>query len=110
MIDQDQEVYCTKIKIDESTDTLYFLKIFEYGDGGSYHRQMWLIVEEDEKMIIKHAVDYFDDEHNRDLECEDCPHCLKQMIKSLKNAGSADITCTSYLGANLEMWKMELIP
>ena len=60
MINHDQEVYCTKIKIDESTNTLYFLKIVEYGDGGSYHRQMWLIVEEDEDMSIDHAIDYFD--------------------------------------------------
>ena len=108
MINSDSEVYCTKIKIDESTNTLYFLKIFEYGDGGSYHRQMWLSVDEDQQRAIDNAINYFDNEHNRDKECEDCPHCLEEMIQLLKNGESASITCTSYLGANLEMWEMKL--
>ena len=100
----DDSVYCTKIQIDENTNALYFLKIMEHGGGGSYHLSMWLCVEEDQSMIIDHAINYFENEHNRDDECEDCPNCLEEMIKSLKTEQFASITCTSYEGTDFEIW------
>lgn len=103
-------VYCTKIEISDDVENIYFIKIHESGGGGSYHEYSWIYVCDNIKSVIKYAEDYFDTEHNRDNECEDCINngCLEEMLTSLKINQYANIQCSDYEGAIIEIWDKKI--
>lgn len=92
---------------------IYFLEIHESGGGGSYHEIGWLYASDDKEPLIERAIDYFSEEHNRDDECEDC-QCEKKLIKDLrqekKGIATADIECSSYEGASVKIWSVDVTP
>lgn len=106
----DDYAYCTQIDLSDDTKELYFLKINESGGGGSYHSQIWLYVTETQEEIIDIAEAYFDNEHNRDSECDECKNdsCRQNWIQELKETGITAIECTTYEGASFEMWRMKI--
>jgi hypothetical protein len=85
------------------------LRIEEDGQVGSYYSSIWIKAEENKKSLIKEAILYFEDEHDRDEECEECPSCLKERIESLKNEGEAGIFCSSGWETNFDIWETKII-
>ncbi|AQN68755.1 hypothetical protein [Saudi moumouvirus] len=75
---------CTRVKFEDSPKNIYFLKITEYGSG--YHKQIWIYVSSDIEGVIIDAELYFEGEHNREDECEDCETgiCLKDLKNDLE--------------------------
>lgn len=59
---------------------------------------------------IKYAEGYFNNEHNRDNECENCINngCLEEMLTSLKINQYANVICTYYEGAIIEIWNNKI--
>jgi hypothetical protein len=102
---------CTSMNVDDDLEYVYFVKIHENGSGQSYHGSSWIYVCTDIESVIEHALDYFDSEHNRNGECNNCASgkCRKEMVKSLKKNNYACIECTDYEGASIETWNKKII-
>ena len=102
------KTYCSRILVKPRTTTLFFSKIEESGGAGKYHEVFWIIVSESLDSAIDKAVDYFELEHNRDDECEECKEdgdrCKNELVESLKNGESGSILCTDYEGAIATVW------
>lgn len=105
-IGNENRCYCTEMKIDKTTNKIYFMKISESGGGGSYHEIFWLHVSTNLDKLIDGAIDYFSNEHNRDEECDNCKDhgCQKKLISDLKKKHRASFTCTDYEDTMVEIW------
>lgn len=85
------EIYITKIEIDNNTNELYFIKIYEDEGGGSYGGTTWLYVEFGFEESLEYITDYFYDEHNKCKKCKKCPDkCLNKLISRLKEHNTAE--------------------
>lgn len=85
---EEDEWICSQISFKKEMTRLYFLSIVE--DGG----EQWIHVCVNKKSAIKFAIDFFDNEHDRDKECEDCGtnrKCRKKFISSLNENNEADM-------------------
>jgi len=95
--DLDLEYHCTKINADKGLTRIYFIFITELGGAESYgNGEHWIHICCDKKNAICFAEEYFDNEHDRNNECDECgkhKRCKKKMIVSLKKENSAEIDC-----------------
>jgi len=94
----DDEWLCSRVSFTAKMTRLYFIVIIELGGAESYgNGQQWIHVCLNKKSAIGFAVDFFDNEHNREGECEDCidnDKCKKGLVKCLKKDNVAEIECT----------------
>jgi hypothetical protein len=65
----------------------------------------YLLASLKKKSIINDALDYFDEEHNREDECEDCTNnkCKKIFSRTLRKFKKAHIEGT-YYETHFEIW------
>lgn len=85
---EEDEWICSEINFKKEMTRLYFLSIVE--DGG----ERWIHVCVNKKSATKHAIDFFDNEHDRDKECEDCGKnhtCRKKFISDLNENNESDM-------------------
>lgn len=99
-------VYCTKIQINKNINKLYFLQSIE--TDYDCRRQMTILFGEDEEIILNIAFDYFDNEHNIEDNCSECPNCKDEFIKSLRDNKRANINCTYYSDTSMEILTIQL--
>jgi hypothetical protein len=111
-IHQSEESTFVSIPIPKESEYLFVIVVEESGQGGSYHEIDFLYIETDFEDALDHAIDYFENEHNRSEECELCQEdpesCQKKMIDDLKKKGFADIETSSYEGAHVSIYKIKL--
>jgi hypothetical protein len=108
-INNKDKYFCTKLNI-EKTDCVYFIKINESGGGGSYHEISWIYGCSSLIDAINIALDFFENEHNVDEDCEDCQNdaCRKKLVNELKKQKNSDITCTYYEGISFKIWTTKI--
>ena len=98
------DIICTRINILAETRVLYFVNIHEI--VSVRNDNMSIVVFEDKTEAIDYAIIHFKDEHNRSDDCDDCPACLNNFIKSLEDNGFGDIECDDYEGIGVSFWSM----
>jgi len=93
----DDEWLCSRISLEDEMTRLYFICIIELGDAESYgNGEQWIHICLDKKSAIGIAVDFFDNEHDRNDKCEDCGDdnkCEKELVKTLVKENLAEIVC-----------------
>lgn len=106
----DNDYHCTKMKVPDGTNKMHFIKIHEFNGGGSYHSISSIYAYPDIKDMFQTAIDYFNTEHNRDDECEDCKNngCKKKLMKELKENSRSFFHCTNCEEVTIEIWSMEI--
>jgi hypothetical protein len=96
-----------------SCEYLYVLIINESGSGGSYHEIDFIYLETEFDDALEHSIDYFENEHNRDSECELCQDdpnfCKNKLVDDLKQ-GYSEIETSCYEGAGAMIYKISLPP
>lgn len=98
--------YCTTLSILDGAKKIYFMKINESGGGGSYHLVSWLYASTSKKELIDDALEYFNNEHNRDNECSECINdkCKQNLINDLKKKYYTEFDCSDYEPAYIRIW------
>ena len=93
----DNEWRCSRVSFKDELTRLYFICIIELGEAENYgNGEQRTHACSNKKTAIKSAVDYFDNEHDRDSACENCGDdnaCKKELIKCLKKHNKAEIEC-----------------
>lgn len=92
----DDILVCSKIIYDENIYELYFICIIELGEAGSYgNGEQWIHICSDKQNCINLAIDYFNDEHDRNNRCDECINgeCKKELFDNLKNYNKIEIRC-----------------
>ena len=95
-------IQCTRYSVDIDSTSLYLLQI-ENDDGGqSYGTEIWHQVSDDKEDIIDQAMDWYEEEHNREdedqewLKCSTCSKspskCKMKFIKRFMNKGGAELS------------------
>ena len=110
----DDNWVCSKIIDDEKLTELYFICIIELGGAESYgNGQEWLHICSNKQYAIDIAIDFFENEHNYNDECEDCidDKCKKDLVKYLNKYNKAGIDCNgnhNYPSASFEIFRIKI--
>lgn len=107
--------YVTKLKVPKTCEKIYFGRIEESGEGGSYHELVTLFADSNFDNIVDNVLDYYETEHNRDDECKKCDKgiCKQNIIKKIKNNyfnkdDSVDLKSTDFL-CSAKVWSKNII-
>ena len=101
------DMRCTHITIDKETKVLYFVRIQEPITIRT--TTISLAVFEDKTEATDYATNYVTEEHNRNNECDACPECIDNFIKSLEDDGSSNIACTDYESMSVSLWSVSVV-
>jgi len=90
---------CTRMHIGIKSTHVFILHILEDGEGESYHCETWESAHQSEKDMLSSAVEFYDNEHNReddDDRCKRCAidenECKKRFISQMKGKGYSKIS------------------
>ena len=110
-IHMDSTPYFNKIRLHSICSKVYALIFRESGGGQSYHERVDIYFRSSFEEIIEDAENYFDTEHNREDECDECrenDRCRVKMINDLKTLGKTGISCSCYEGCLMNILEFDI--
>ncbi|AEQ32935.1 hypothetical protein [Megavirus chiliensis] len=71
-IDNDTDIFCNAININNNDKKIYFLKVTEDGGSERYHMDHFLYALTSMTNVMYHVENWVDEEHNREKNCVKC--------------------------------------